>query len=188
MYSFAGNAILTDRDRDDIRGFHLKLISKMPRTAYNQMVYAFQHKMDLSSEWVMFHRMAILSGVEPIWIDCCIESCAAFAGSYADLTECPFCDKPCFSPGGKPRRMFCYLPIIPRLQGFFQNQKSIDRLLYRANYEHIPGTISDVFDGEHYRTLCQQNVTLDGKVLPHKYFSGKYDICLGICLDSYLLF
>jgi hypothetical protein len=49
MYSFAGNAILTDRDRDDIRGFHLKLISKMPRTAYNQMVYAFQHKMDLSS-------------------------------------------------------------------------------------------------------------------------------------------
>ncbi|KAJ7340614.1 hypothetical protein DFH08DRAFT_915623 [Mycena albidolilacea] len=144
--------------------------------------------MDLSSEWVMFHRMAILSGVEPVWIDCCIESCAAFAGGYADLTECPFCDSPRFSPSGKPRRMFCYLPIIPRLQGFFQNQKSIDRLLYRANYEHIPGTTSDVFDGEHYRTLCQQNVVLDSKVLPHKYFSGRYDICLGICLDSYLLF
>ncbi|KAJ7310157.1 hypothetical protein DFH08DRAFT_636391, partial [Mycena albidolilacea] len=179
---------LTGRDRDKIRGFHLKLISKIPHTAYNQMVYAFQHKMDLSSEWVMFHRMAILSGVEPIWINCCIESCAAFAGGYADLTECPFCDSLRFSPSGKPCHMLCYLPIIPHLQGFFQNQKSIDQLLYQANYNHILRTISDVFDGEHYRTRCQQKVALDGKVLPHKYFSGKYDICLSICLDSYLLF
>jgi hypothetical protein len=84
--------------------------------------------------------------------------------------------------------MFCYLPIIPRLQGFFQNPKSIERLLYRHNYTHIPGQISDIFDGEHYRTLCQQNVVVDGQILPHRYFSGKYDVCLGVCMDSYLLF
>ncbi|KAF7340818.1 hypothetical protein MSAN_02111100 [Mycena sanguinolenta] len=182
------NAILTEQDRDNIRAFHLKLVSKMPRTAYNQMVYAFSHKMDLSSEWVMFHRMALLSGVEPRWFDCCPESCIAYTGAYSELTECPHCNGPRFSPTGKSRRMFCYLPIIPRLQGFFQNPKTIERLLYRANYEHIPGEISDVFDCEHYRSLCDKQVILDGKTLPHKYFSNKYDICLGVCMDSDLLF
>ncbi|KAJ7893696.1 hypothetical protein B0H14DRAFT_3427345 [Mycena olivaceomarginata] len=154
------NNILMDQDRDDIRAFHLKLISKMPRTAYNQMVFAFSHKMDLSSEWVMFHRMAVLCGVEPLWFDCCIDS-------------------PRYSPSGKARRMFCYLPIIPRLQGFFQNPNSIQQLLYHANYVHIDGEISDVFDCEHYRSLRDQNVVLDGNVLDHKYFSGKYDVALG---------
>ncbi|KAJ7939086.1 hypothetical protein B0H13DRAFT_2300819 [Mycena leptocephala] len=76
-------------------------------------------------------------------------------------------------------------PPSPRI---FQNLKSIERLLYRHNYVHIPGEISDVFDGEHYRTLCKQNVVVDGQVLPHKYFSGKFDICLRICMDSDLLF
>ncbi|KAJ7301378.1 hypothetical protein DFH08DRAFT_724320, partial [Mycena albidolilacea] len=179
---------LTEQDRDDIRAFQLKLMSKMPRTAYNQMVYAFSHKLSLSSEWVMFHRMAILSGIEPLWFDCCVDSCIAYTDAYSELTECPFCDKHRYSPTGKPRRMFCYLPIIPRLQGLFQNLKSIERLLYRANYIHHPGKISDVFDGQHYRSLCQQNIVLDGNILEHKYFSGMYDVCLGICLDSYLLF
>ncbi|KAJ7027106.1 hypothetical protein C8F04DRAFT_1294979 [Mycena alexandri] len=48
------NLILTDKDRDNIRAFKLKLVSRMPRTAYNQMVYTFAHKMDLSSEWACF--------------------------------------------------------------------------------------------------------------------------------------
>ncbi|KAJ7114526.1 hypothetical protein C8R43DRAFT_903057, partial [Mycena crocata] len=183
-----GNSILTEKDRDNIRGFKLKMMSQMPRTAYNQMVYTFDHKMDLSTEWVMLHRVAILSGIQPVWYHCCVNSCAAYTGRFSDLTECEYCDEPRLSPKGKPRRMFCYLPIIPRLQGFFQNPKSIERLLYRANYEHIPDTISDVFDGQHYRDLCDQHVVVDGETLEHKYFSGKYDVCLGVCTDSYLLF
>ncbi|KAJ7083126.1 hypothetical protein B0H15DRAFT_749862, partial [Mycena belliarum] len=179
---------LSEQDRDNIRAFKLKLVSRMPRTAYNQMVYAFNHKMDLSSEWVMLHRIAILSCIEPVWYHCCIQSCAAFTGAFSDLAECPYCDEPRLSPTGKPRRMFCYLPLIPRLQGLFLNPKMIDRLLYRHNYTHVPGSISDVFDGEHYRNLRKQNVVVDGKTLPHKYFSGQFDICLGVCTDSYLLF
>ncbi|KAJ7843920.1 hypothetical protein B0H14DRAFT_2778046, partial [Mycena olivaceomarginata] len=97
------NSILTEQDRDDIRAFQLKLMSKMPRTAYNQMVYAFSHKLSLSSEWVMFHHMAILSGVEPLWFDCCVDSCIAYTDAYSELTECPFCDKHRYSPTGKPR-------------------------------------------------------------------------------------
>lgn len=146
-----GNDILTEKDRDNIRTFKLKMISRMPRTAYNQMAYTFTHKMDLSSEWVTLHRVAILSGIEPEWYDCCVNSCCAYSGDFKDLTECPYdCGEPRFSPSGKSRRMFAYLPIIPRLQGYFQNPKSSERLLYRHNYRHVPGQISDVFDCDHY--------------------------------------
>ncbi|KAJ7726336.1 hypothetical protein DFH07DRAFT_1001751, partial [Mycena maculata] len=167
---------LSETDRDNIRAFKLKMMSRMPRTAYNQMVYTFRRKMDLSSEWVMLHRIAILSRIEPAWYNCCINSCAAYTGDFSDLSECPYCDEPRLTPAGKPRRMFAYLPIIPRLQGFFQNPKSVQQLLYRHNYDHTPSTISDIFDSEHYRTLCKKHVVVDGRTLPHKYFSGKYDV------------
>jgi hypothetical protein len=45
-------------------------------------------------------------------------------------------------------------------------------------------TISDVFDSEHYRNLCKTRVTVDGKQLPHNFFSGKHDIAFSTCLDS----
>jgi hypothetical protein len=61
-----GNNILKEQDRDNVRAFKLTMIARMLRTAYNQMVYTFDHKMDLSSEWDMLHRMAILSGIEPV--------------------------------------------------------------------------------------------------------------------------
>ncbi|KAJ7224885.1 hypothetical protein C8J57DRAFT_1253129 [Mycena rebaudengoi] len=184
----ARNTILTDEDCDNIQAFKLKMISHMPRTAYNQMVYAFSHKLELSSEWVMLHRMAILSGIQPVWYHCCINSCAAYTAAFSDLSQCAYCQEPRFSPTGKPRHMFCYVPIIPRLQGFFLNLKTINALLYRHNYQHAAGTISDVFDGEHYQTLLTKKVVVDGQTLPHTYFSGMYDICLGVALDSYLLF
>ena len=92
----------------------------------------------------MLHRVAILSHVVPDWYDCCVDSCAAFTGTFSEYTHCPNsdCKKPRFTASGKPRRMFAYLPIIPRLQGFFQNPKSAERLLYRHNYQHVPGEIS----------------------------------------------
>ncbi|KAJ7215472.1 hypothetical protein GGX14DRAFT_391900 [Mycena pura] len=80
------NHVLTEQDRDNIRAFKLKMVSKMPRTAYKFMVYAFNHKMDLSSEWVMLHRVAILSRVIPDWYDCCVDSCAAFTGTFSERT------------------------------------------------------------------------------------------------------
>jgi hypothetical protein len=179
---------LTEQDRDNIRAFKLDLISKMPRVAFEHMRYAFSHKLDISSHWVMIHRVAILSRVEPVWYHCCPKSCIAYAGAYSDCSDCPFCEQSRFNEFGKPRRLFCYLPIIPRLQGFFSNPKSIESILYRHNYQHRPNEVSDVFDGIHYRTLLTEKVTVDGTQLSHCYFSGKYDIALGICMDSYLLF
>jgi hypothetical protein len=83
--------------------------------------------------------------------------------------------------------MFCYIPIIPRLQTYFQNENTLMELQYQHKYKPS-NTISDVFDSEHYQNLCKTRVTLDGKQLPHKYFSGKHDIAFSTCLDSYLLF
>lgn len=132
------------------------------------MRYAFRHKLEISSHYVMIHRVAVLSGVEPVWYHCCVNSCMAFTGVHADLKQCQFkdCKEPRFAADGRPRRLFCYLPIILRLQGFFQIPKKVEQLLYRHNYEHIPGTISDVFDSENYRNLRKRKVVVDARSSP----------------------
>jgi hypothetical protein len=80
------------------------------------------------------------------------------------------------------------LPLIPRLQGLFSNPKTVEELLYRHRYQSRHDEVSDVFDGIHYQNLRKTKVTVDGRELAHCYFSGKYDIALGVCMDSYLLF
>jgi hypothetical protein len=51
--------------------------------------------------------------------------------------------------------------------------KKVKQLCYRHEYKSIPGTISDVFDGEHYKQLRTQKVVVEGKELSHRYFSGE---------------
>ncbi|KAJ7173917.1 hypothetical protein C8R43DRAFT_873458, partial [Mycena crocata] len=188
LISSPGNDVLTDTDRDNIRAFKLKMMSNMSRDVFEQMRWAFDHKLDIGSEWVIIHRIGILSGVEPVWYHCCVNTCMAYTGDDSDSEACRFCREPRLSSTGKPRRLFCYLPIIPRLQGYFHNPKMVERLLYRHRYRHKHGTIADVFDSIHYRTLRKEKVVVDNQELPHKYFSDKYDIALGVCLDGFLLF
>ncbi|KAJ6472219.1 hypothetical protein C8R47DRAFT_953911, partial [Mycena vitilis] len=124
---------LTEKDRDNIRAWIVVLLSNMSRTAFAHMRHAFRHKMDISSHWVIIHRIVILTRVEPRWYDCCPNSCIAYTAEYSHLTSCPFttCKEPRFNANDKARRLFCYLPIIPRLQGFFNNPKTIESLSYR---------------------------------------------------------
>ncbi|KAF8119859.1 hypothetical protein EV363DRAFT_1171018, partial [Boletus edulis] len=184
----SGNALLTDADRDNIRAFKLKLISNMPRSVYNNLRQVFRHKITLDSEWVILRRLALLSGIEPVHIDCCINSCLAFTRQYAALKECPTCGERRHTASGQARRQFSYLPIIPRLQAFFQNKAKVQLLLYRHRFKSVPGAISDIFDGESYRSLCCIPVTIDGVAQSYHYFNHKYDIALGLSVDSYLLF
>ena len=44
--------------------------------------------------------------------------------------------------------------------------------------------ITDVFDRSLYNELCQKHVKMNGKDLPHKYFSDARDIALGLSLDG----
>jgi len=138
--------MLTDEDRDNIRAFQLKLMGNIPRRVFDRMRRSFRHKMTIDSEWVILHRLASLSGIQPINYDCCINSCIAYTDNYSHHLQCSFCDEPCYSPGGRPRRQFSYLPIIPRLQALFESQDMIEMLAYRKTYVHAPGVIRDVFD------------------------------------------
>jgi len=161
----------------------------MPRVAFDQMRYTFKHKLSINSHYSITRRVAILSGIVPLYFDCCPNSCIAYTGEYALLDQCPLCSQTRFREGTKkPRWQFCYIPLIPRLQNFFTNPKIIEELLYRYNYHMVPSIISDVFDSEHYKNLRRTRVTVDGKKLDHKYFSGKNDIAFSVCLDGYLLY
>ena len=153
------------------------------------MRHAFRHRMKISSLYIISHRLAILSGIVPQWYDCCVNSCVAYIGDHEDFEQCPECSQPRWISGSHtPRRMFCYIPLIPRLQNFFTNPQSHQEILYRHNYKSTGNSISDVFDGQHYKDLCNTWVTVDGSRLSHKFFSDKRDIAFSTCLDSYLLY
>ena len=166
------------------------MVSNMPHVAFDQMRYAFKHKLEINSLYSITRRLAVLSGIEPLYFDCCSNSCIAYTGDYELLDQCPLCSRTRFREGMQrtPPRQFCYISLIPRLQNLFSNQNTIEELLYQHKYETKAGIISDVFDGEHYQNLTRTRVTVDGKKLAHKYFSGKHDIAFSVCLDGYLLY
>jgi len=153
------------------------------------MRYAFRHWIQISSLYVISHKLAILSGITLQWYDCCLNSCIAYIDDYEDLEQCPKCSQPRWIAGSHcPWQMFCYVLLIPRLQNFFTNEKSHWEILYRHNYKPMGNSISNVFDGQHYKNLCNTWVTVDGNQPEHKFFSEKRDIAFSTCFDSYLLY
>ena len=159
----------------------------MPRRTFNQMRYTFGDFMDIESEYVALRHFALLTEVEPVLYDCCINSCMCYTGKYKHYSRCRFCNEP-RTRGGKVQRQFSYLPFIPRLQGWFQSLAKIQALSYRENFEHPPGRIKDVFDSEHYRSLLRTKVVVDGHQQEYCYFNSRYDIAFSFCADGYLLF
>jgi len=184
-----GRAELSPQDLDDIDAFKFRMVANLSRTAFGQMRKAFRRRLDIHSLYVVTHKMAMLSRVMPQWEDCCPNSCVAYTKKYKELQECPVCGEPRFRLGTirRSRRVFCYIPLIPRLKALYAHPESIKELQYRMNYRS-DGSISDVFDGEHYQRLLRTLVTIDGRQLNHYYFSDPRDIAFYICLDSYLLY
>ena len=74
---------MTDKDRDNIRAFKLRMMSGMERQTFNQMQHLFRHKLEISSDWIILRRMGILSEIEPIWYDCCINSSTLPSPGYS---------------------------------------------------------------------------------------------------------
>jgi hypothetical protein len=46
---------------------------------------------------------------------------------------------------------------------------------------------SDGFDGHHYQSLCQKNVTVNRTMLAHKFFSDDHDVAFGLSADGVLV-
>lgn len=136
-------------------------------------------------------RIGFLSGFNPIRYDCCINSCVCFVGpAYIDLMACPHCHERRYSDdkSKKPRKVFVYIPIIPRLRSLVAHRKHAALMRYRA-YDHPtaaqPNVTTDVFDAEHYQHLLRTRVMLDGRELNHKFFSDPRDIALGFATDGF---
>ena len=163
-------------------------MSNMSRKTFNQMRYTYRHKISIQSEWVITYRLAMLAKIEPVYYECCVNSCAAFLGQFEHHEFCPYCKEARYGRTGRARRLFMYLPLIPRLQALFRKPEVIESLSYRHNYVHDPSRIRDVFDSQHYRSLLHTNVVVDGVTQPYRYFSGEHDIAFAIAVDAYLLF
>lgn len=183
---YPGSSELTDTDMDNISGFALRMEgSGLSRSTYRNLCRFFRHKLNLDTEYLMYRRMEVLSGIKPILFDMCRDSCCLFAGPLAALSECPNCGAHRFLDNGKPVAQFSYLPLTPRIQAWFQSQPMIERLLYRSNHVHTPGQITDIFDGSNYQEMLHSDILLDGEILPHKFFSDHRDIALGVSTDGF---
>jgi hypothetical protein len=133
--------------------------------------------------------VATLAGIQPEFYDCCPNSCCCYSGPHEHLRQCPYCNEPQYRADGKPRKKFTYIPLIPCLTAFTSNQTMATKMKYRGHeHKHTPRRSTDVFDGSHYRTLCKQQVEIDGKTLRHKYFDDVHDVVLGLSTDGFVPF
>ena len=103
-----------------------------------------------------------VSGFSPKIIDCCVNSCHAFYGSWAKDASCRVCGERRYITEGlvsKARRTFRYLPLIPRLHLLVHSESLSHKMSYRSKNapswssgEHRE-VLRDYFDGKLYLDL-----------------------------------
>ena len=122
---------------------------------------------------------------------------------------------------GIPYKIFRPIPLTPRLQTIYTNPNMAKAMHYRANYHeesedmqpndsrspsphpNIPpphpndppsSQLKDIFDGQHYRHLCQEKVRVPSEneegfeALQHLYFEDERDVALGLALDGFTFY
>jgi hypothetical protein len=183
---------LTERDMSILRAYTFKVDSHLTDDAFAKIPFAFP-KENVPTVKVCRSRLQALSGFKPVRYDCCINSCCCFAGKYKDRTVCPYCDQDRYITDRhgrrKARKIFNYLPFIPRLVAMHANPIKAKEMQYRAfEHKHIAGKISDVFDSHIYRRLLGKRVVMGGTTASHEYFSDPRDIALGLSTDGFCPF
>jgi hypothetical protein len=177
---------LSDYDRAICRAFAYKVQTHTTDENFAKIPYAFPDVQPLPKLDALRSRVAFLAGFKPEIYDCCPNSCCCFTGPHANLTQCPLCSEARFHAGGRPRKRFTYIPIIPRLIAFARNQTMAKAMQYRGYvHKHTTHTSCDIFDGSNYRSLLGQNVVLGEKQAEYKYFSDPRDVALGLSLDGF---
>ncbi|CAE7185763.1 unnamed protein product [Rhizoctonia solani] len=179
---------LTDEEVDSIIMLAVRQFGTVTQSDYERIRYSYRHKLALLTTQRLRTRIAKLSGVEPVEIDCCIEVCHAFTGKYAEETVCSECNQPRYDYKGRPRQIFQYLPATARLQALFNNPDMVRKMLYRAKFVHKNGNMNDVFDSRRYLELCGRNIIIDGVDTGVRHFPGRHDIATAIMTDGIQLF
>ncbi|KAK6995578.1 hypothetical protein R3P38DRAFT_2416634, partial [Favolaschia claudopus] len=85
---------LTEDEMKAIRAHNYKVDTDLGARAYDKLSRAFPELAGLPSRQRLQTQISFLSGVVPVKYDCCVDSCCCFTGPYADLDECPYCEKP----------------------------------------------------------------------------------------------
>lgn len=119
-------------------------------------------------------RVQELSGVVPLRVDMCINTCVAFTGPFEDLEICPECSESRYTdPEAKSgsRRQFYSIPLGPQLQALRRSPESAEKMQYRAELTakilqelddtglNFPVVYEDVFHGNEYIQAVR-----DGKI------------------------
>ncbi|QRV81791.1 Transposase family Tnp2 protein [Ceratobasidium sp. AG-Ba] len=186
-----GGFKLSPEDLLVAEAFNYKVTIDATGYAYEAIPHAFPGRLNgFPDESEYTSRIAQLTGMKGVRIDCCMNSCVAFTGPYAARLECPRCgafrykqDKRSQN-GVRARRQFLYIPLIPRLVNMYRDPETARLLGYRSQRQLRPDALSDIFDGEHYARLLQQRVRVRGKPLNHRYFSSPTDVALGLSADG----
>src|SRR6267154_614298 len=170
--------------------FGIKIRNNLTTSTFHEMSYNFSNTGMENLAKTRSH-VRTLSRFEPVKLACCINSCICYTGPYAKLKECPKCGTSCLHESGRARRIFSYMPLIPRLHALMSNRTYATHLQYHAN-EHTknrrPGTITDISDGLHYHLLLGEHVVVGDQTYPHNYFSNDHDIALGFATNGFTPF
>lgn len=193
-------SMLSESDRALLRSFSFRLKSGITREAFKMLPYAFDG-IDPEEPDEVDSRVAFLSAFDPRLYHCCPNSCCCFVGPYADLDTCPHCETPRYTSTGRPRKIFTYIPLIPRLVAMYRNHTTAKKLSYRSKYTqsppkhsipipecertrtlsghglpntcYCPSEVQDVFDGSQYRAVCDSHVRVNEANQAHRHFSDR---------------
>jgi hypothetical protein len=135
----------------DIRAFNYFVMQGTTREVYEALQSTFPELEDMSSIYLAQKTMAKLLGLNPKYVDCCINLCCCYTRKYERLDHClfPDCSKPRRDETSQPRKRFQYLPIIPRLIALFLGKATAEKMDYQHKYceaRHMEN-VTDVFDG-----------------------------------------
>jgi hypothetical protein len=157
-----GKISISDYDLDILRPFGMKIRNNLTAPSFDEMSYNFSKAGMKNLAKTRSHVWA-LSRFEAVKFACCINSCICYTGPYASLDECPKCGTSRLDLSGRARRRFSYIPLVPHLCALMSNRTYATQLQYRAD-EHAKtrksGTITDIFDGLHYRSLLGERVVV----------------------------
>ncbi|KAF7773523.1 hypothetical protein Agabi119p4_5690 [Agaricus bisporus var. burnettii] len=178
---------LDSSDLSMLRQYALKVEDHLTESTFVKFKFAFPESHHHTLRITKRH-IELLSEFHSIRYSCCINSCVCFTGLYNDLTQCPNCKEDRFNDRGQPRKVFDYLPLIPRLQAMSANHQHATKMRYRAHFVHQPGVTTDVFDGSHYQSLLSKLVPGSNNNNPFYHFSDERDIALGLSTDGFAPF
>lgn len=178
---------------DILRTFAYQVGARTSRSSNDLFRHLFQGRINTPSDYIIQSTVTDLSGTDIVRYHCCINSCMAFVGPDSELDRCRIqtCGESRYHTDGRtPRKIFFYIPLIPRLIGLYRSEEMARRLMYRHEYDQArnPNFIGDSFDGNHYQGLRGQRVVVDGEELEHTYFNQPTDIALAAPGDGFQVY